>query len=137
MFTTRKNLSKTLVAFTLAIAAAAVLTSSATAKFDDSRPQGYHGVIQQNAGSGGVTPSNLARAVPRESNAPAGVTPTDLARSVPSTGETVVLSSVESDSFWSSADRDLAVGFGLGLALAIIGSVALVMARNRTRIAHS
>ena len=137
MFTTRKNLSKTLVAFTLAIAAAAVLTSSAAAKFDDSRPQGYQGVIQQNAGSGGVTPTDLARAVPRESNAPSGVTPTDLARSVPSTGETVVLSSVESDSFWSSADRDLAVGFGLGLALAIIGSVALVMARNRTRVAHS
>jgi hypothetical protein len=137
MFTTRKNLSKTLVAFTLAIAAAAVLTSSAAAKFDDSRPQGYEGITQQNAGSGAVTPTNLARAVPRESNAPGGVTPTDLARSVPSTGETVVLSSVESDSFWSSADRDLAVGFGLGLALAIIGSVALVMARNRTRIAHS
>jgi hypothetical protein len=137
MFTTRKNLSKTLVAFTLAIAAAAVLTSSAAAKFGDSRPQGYQGVIQQNAGSGGVTPTDLARAVPRESNAPSGVTPTDLARSVPSTGETVVLSSVESDSFWSSADRDLAVGFGLGLALAIIGSVALVMARNRTRVAHS
>jgi hypothetical protein len=137
MFTTRKNLSKTLVAFTLAIAAAAVLTSSAAAKFGDSRPQGYQGVSQQNAGSGGVTPTDLARAVPRESNAPSGVTPTDLARSVPSTGETVVLSSVESDSFWSSADRDLAVGFGLGLALAIIGSVALVMARNRTRVAHS
>jgi hypothetical protein len=137
MFTTRKNLSKMLVAFTLAIAAAAVLTSSAAAKFGDSRPQGYQGITQQSAGSGGVTPTDLARAVPRESNAPGGVTPTDLARSVPSTGETVVLSSVESDSFWSSADRELAVGFGLGLALAIIGSAALVMARNRTRIAHS
>jgi hypothetical protein len=138
MFTTRKNLSKTLVAFTLAVAAAAVLTSSAAAKFDDSRPQGYQGVIQQNTGSGGVKPTDLARAVPRESNAPGGVTPTDLGRSVPSGGETVVvLESVKADSFWSSADRDLAVGFGLGLALAIIGSVALVMARNRTRIAHS
>jgi hypothetical protein len=48
-----------------------------------------------------------------------------------------VSESVKSDSFWSSADRDLAFGFGLGLVLAIIGSVALVMARNRTRIAHS
>jgi hypothetical protein len=138
MFTTRKNLSKTLVAFTLAIAAAAVLTSSAAAKYGDSRPQGYQGVTQQDAGSGGVTPTDLARAVPRESNASGGVTPTDLARSVPSTSETAVVSeSVKSDSFWSSADRDLAFGFGLGLALAIIGSVALVMARNRTRIAHS
>ena len=138
MLTTRKNLSKTLIAFTLAIGAAAVLTSSAAAKFDDSRPQGYQGITQQNVGSGGVTPTDLARAVPRESNAPGGVTPTDLARSVPSTSETVLVSeSVKSDSFWSSADRDLAVGFGLGLALAIVGSIALVMARNRTRIAHT
>jgi hypothetical protein len=138
MFTTRKNSSKLLVALAVAIAASAVLTSTAAAKYGDSRPQGYQGVTQQNSGSGGVTPTDLARAVPRDSNAPAGVTPTDLARSVPVTGDTSVrIESAKSDPFWSSADRDLAIGFGLGLALAIFASVGLVMARNRTRLAHS
>jgi hypothetical protein len=138
MITTRKNLSKMLIALTVAIAAAAVLTSSASAKFGDSRPQGYEGITQQNAGSGGVTPTDLARAVPRDSNAPAGVTPTDLARSVPSSDDTALqLQSAKSDPVWSSVDRDLAIGFGLGLALAIFASVALVMSRNRMRVAHS
>ena len=68
--------------------------------------------------------------MPRESNAPAGVTPTDLARSVPSTGETVVLSDPSSRLVLELGGPHLAVGFGLGLALAIIGSVALVMART-------
>lgn len=137
MITTRKNVSKMLIALTVTVAAAAVLTSTASAKFDDS-PQGYQGITQQNVGSGGVTPTDLARAVTRESNAPAGVTPTDLARSVPSSDETAVqLQSAKSDPVWSSADRDLALGFGLGLALAIFASVALVMSRNRLRVAHS
>jgi DNA-binding XRE family transcriptional regulator len=137
MLTTRKNSSKLLVALAVAIAASAVLTSTAAAKFGDSRPQGYQGVTQQNSDSG-VTPTDLARAVPRDSNAPAGVTPTDLARSVPVTGDTAVrIESAKSDPLWSSADRDLAIGFGLGLALAIFASVGLVMARNRTRLAHS
>ena len=136
MLTTRKNVSKMLMALTVAIAAAAVLTSSAAAK--GGLPQGYEETTQQNAGSGGVTPTDLARAVPRESNSPAGVTPTDLARSVPSGDDTAFqLQSAKSEPVWSSADRDLAIGFGLGLALAIFASVALVMSRNRMRVAHS
>ena len=138
MLTTRKNVSKLLISLTVTVASAAVLTSTASAKFDDSRPQGYQGITQQNAGSGGVTPTDLARAVQRESNVPAGVTPTDLARSVPAVDDTVLqLQSAKSDPVWSSADRDLAIGFGLGLALAIFASVALVMSRNRMRLAHS
>jgi hypothetical protein len=147
MFSTRKNVSK-LMTLALAIVAAAVFTTSASAMFDGS--QSDLGVSQQNATSGGdVTPTDLARAVPRESNAPVGVTPTDLARSVPQVSD-VSRADVspqpfkappvsKSDTNWnlSVADSDLALGFGLGLALAIIFSLALVTSRNRIRIAHS
>jgi hypothetical protein len=139
MLTTRKNVSKTLIAFTVAIAAAAVFTSSASAKSDDSRPQGYLGITQQNAGSGGVTPTDLARAVPRESNAPAGVTPTDLARTVPSNDNVApsVTTTKDTEASWGFVDRDLAVGFSLGLAIAILCSLALALSRGRMRVAHS
>jgi hypothetical protein len=144
MLTTQKNISR-LVTLALAFAAAAVFTTAASAKFYDSRPQGYLGVTQQNAATGGgVTPTNLARAVARESNAPAGVTPTDLARAVSrEDGVTPPLSKApqvsDSEAAWnfSLSDRDRAIGFGLGLALAIALSLALVMGRNRIRIAHS
>lgn len=135
MLTTRKNVSKVLISLTVTVASAAVLTSTASAK--GGLPEGYQApaITQQD---GGVTPTDLARAVPRESNAPAGVTPTDLARSVPAVDDTALqLQSAKSDPVWSSADRDLAIGFGLGLALAIFASVALVMSRNRMRLAHS
>jgi hypothetical protein len=143
MLTTRKNISR-LGTLALAVAAAAVFTTAASAKFDDSRPQGYLGVTQQNATSGGVTPTDLARAVPRESNAPAGVTPTDLARSVaredglaPQLSKAPQVSNSETAWNFSLSERDRAIGFGLGLALAVALSLALVMGRNRIRIAHS
>jgi hypothetical protein len=140
---TTKNISR-LVTLALAVAAAAVFTTAASAKVDDSRPQGYLGVMQQDATTGGgVTPTDLARAVTRESNAPAGVTPTDLARSVArEDGVAPQLSKAQvsnSEAAWnfSLTDRDLAIGFGLGLALAVALALALVMSRNRIRIAHS
>jgi hypothetical protein len=83
-------------------------------------PDGYvgSGVEQQNLSGEGVTPTNLARAVPH-------------AKAVESA--TV---SASSDSF----DRgDLALGFGLGLILAAACAIAVAMTRDRqhTRMAHS
>jgi hypothetical protein len=144
MLSTHRNASK-LLTLALAVVAAMVFTTAASAMVDGARSQSDHGVTQQNATSGGgVTPTDLARAVPRESNAPGGVTPTDLARSVPNVSD-VSLQPFKappvatSDTEWnlSFADRDLALGFGLGVVLAIVFSLALVTSRNRIRIAHS
>jgi hypothetical protein len=146
MLSARKNISKP-VTLALALAAAAVFTTAAPAKVD-SASYGYVGVTQPNvayrgavvpnAAGGGITPTDLARAVPRESNAPAGVTPTDLARAVPrdEVVTTQLTKSAKTDPIWSSTDRDLALGFGFGLALVIVFSFALATSRNRIRIAH-
>jgi len=143
MLSTHKNASK-LLTLASAFVAAMVFTTAASAMLDSSRSQSDLGVTQQNATSGGgVTPTDLARAVPRESNAPGGVTPTDLARSVPNVHDISPQLSkappvAKSDTEWNLgfAHRDLALGFGFGLALAIVFSLALVTSRNR-RIAHS
>jgi hypothetical protein len=83
-------------------------------------PDGYvgSGVEQQNLSGEGVTPTNLARAVP-QANA------------------------VESATVSASSDSvnrgDLALGFGLGLILAAACAIAVAMTRDRqsTRMAHS
>jgi hypothetical protein len=83
-------------------------------------PDGYvgSGVEQQNLSGEGVTPTNLARAVPQAK-------------------------AVESATVSASSDSvnrgDLALGFGLGLILAAACAIAVAMTRDRqsTRMAHS
>ncbi len=68
-------------------------------------------------------------------SAPGGVTPPDLARAVPDAPSAVVASApAGAEGF----DRDdIAIGFGLGAILAAVGAIALAMGRGRIRMAHS
>jgi hypothetical protein len=115
------RVTRALVALTTAVAAAALLAATALAGpafapggAEFRTPDGI--TLQQ---SGGVTPTDLARAVPRDE----GVAP-------------VISTSTETGSSGWFVDRELALGFGVGLALAIV-SVALVMSRRRISLAHS
>ena len=81
--------------------------------------------------SGGVTPTNLARAyVPRSDG---GVTPTNMARAYAPRSESVA-ASVSGRSFELG---DAALGFGLGLLLTAVCAVAIVHSRRGMRMAHS
>ena len=142
MLISHTKLTRTLVVLTTTIAAAALFSANAVAGAAFA-PGGAEyrtpdeGITQHQ--SGGVTPTNLARAVPRDSTVPGGVTPTNLARAVPSDEGIAppISTSTETVSSGSFADRELALGFGLGLALAIVLSLALVMSRRRISMAHS
>ena len=117
MLTTRKHVSKTLIALAVAVAAGSLLASSASARVDPQPPRGYQATTQE---PGGVTPTDLARAVPRtDGDAPSAST------------------AKGSDSGSSFVNRDLAAGFGFGLAVAILCALALVLTRSRVRVAHS
>ena len=146
-----------------AVVSAAVLTGTASARPDEGSaqlskaseiPYLSHGIGVVEQGAGGVTPTNLARAVSRQ--ATGGVTPTNLARAyVPHSGDQPALirdvpDGVQSDlrgaepitvkvtDSGSSFDvSELAVGFGLGLALASAAALLLMLSRGRMRIAHS
>jgi hypothetical protein len=111
-------------------AADAPLQSSADGGpvFMNGVPDGYVGSGVESA-TGGVTPTDLARAVPRYG--PYGPLPqTHLVPEAPP----AVAVSASSDGF----DRDdVGIGFGLGLILAMAGAIALAATRNRTRMAHS
>jgi hypothetical protein len=89
-------------------------------------PDGYVGSGVESA-PGGVTPSDLARAVPRYG--PYG--PLPQTQLVPDAPPAVPASA---DGF----DRDdVGIGFGLGLVLAMAGAIALAATRSRNRMAHS
>ena len=81
--------------------------------------------------SGGVTPTNLARAYVQSSG---GVTPTNLARAYMPRDEGVAAATVDGRSF---ALGDAALGFGLGLMLAAACAVAILHSRRGIRMAHS
>jgi hypothetical protein len=145
-----------------AVVTAAVFAGAASARPDEGAaslskaseiPYLSHGVGMIEQGAGGVTPTNLARAVSRE--APGGVTPTNLARAydprsveqpalirdVPDGVQGDVRSPVPTTVFvtddggWFHEDS-LALGFGLGLVLAAIAGGALMLS-GRMRVAHS
>lgn len=81
--------------------------------------------------SGGVTPTNLARAYVQSSG---GVTPTNLARAYVPRDEGVAAATVDGRSF---SLGEAALGFGLGLLLATACAVAIIHSRRGPRMAHS
>ena len=122
MLISHTKVTRSVVALATAVAAAALLAASALAG-PAFAPGGAEyrtpdGITQQQ--SGGVTPTDLARAVPRDD----GIAPP-------------ISSSTETASTGTFADRELAVGFGIGLTLATVLLLALVMSRRRISIAHS
>jgi hypothetical protein len=154
MRSTRRNTKNALKAITLAFAAGAIFTGTASAQFRDhaasrasetpfqstrdggpvfmnGAPDGYT-AYQQSDVNGGVTPDGYQPQLRGEEpliirGAPDGFQP--------QTATTAVATvSASSDGYeWN----DVAIGFGLGLVLAMAGAIALAIARNRTRIAHS
>jgi hypothetical protein len=138
-------------ALVLGFATAAILAPAAGARFVDELPDGYVPAVEAElalvGGSGGVTPTNLARAYePRYEGVakPDGYQPQLRGNEpliirdgpdgwVPNRGiETATVAAAGSSIDWDQ----VASGFALGILLAALAAVVLFMARRRMRVAH-